>query len=130
MRSLFVLGLVLLVTGCIVVPPGGDGGQASAKPDCKEYTLPVTVGGQPEQAAIRACPQSDGTWQVTQDTPGLPQQVYALVPPPAPYDSGIYDPWLYEPYWFGATVIFVPRHHHYDHDHDHHSPTGHSQHHG
>jgi surface antigen len=63
--------------------------QASSQPDCREFTAPVTTGGQPEQARGRACRQPDGSWQVVQNTPGLPSQEYLFPrpeqtpPPPA-----------------------------------------------
>jgi hypothetical protein len=58
---------------------GGDAGAASG---CFSYPLPVVVGGQPLQATIVACPQADGSWQVSQYTPGLPPQVYWEPAPP------------------------------------------------
>jgi hypothetical protein len=51
---------------------------------CTRYPLPVVVGGQPLQATIVACPQADGSWLVTQYTPGLPPQVYTGPAPPEP----------------------------------------------
>jgi hypothetical protein len=84
---------------------------APAPPPCTSYTVPLTVGGQPEQAVIEACPQPDGSWRITQTTPGLPPQVYDVPPPPAyapyPYD---YDyTYAYPdffPYWWGAPWVF------------------------
>ena len=61
-----------------VDPPASAGASA-----CMSYPLPVVVGGQQQQATIVACPQPDGTWQVTQYTPGLPPQVYSVPAPPA-----------------------------------------------
>src|SRR5215469_1583578 len=57
-------------------------------PACSSYTVPLTVGGRPQQAVVEACPQADGSWRITQTTPGLPPQVYE-VPAPAysPYPS-------------------------------------------
>src|SRR5271166_3226266 len=55
---------------------------AADQPACSSYTVPVIVGGQQQEAAVEACLQPDGGWRITQNTPGLPPQVYA-VPPPA-----------------------------------------------
>src|SRR6266702_4786705 len=54
---------------------------APNQPPCSSYTASVTVGGQPQQAVIEACPLPDGSWRVTQNTPGLPTQVYEVPPP-------------------------------------------------
>jgi hypothetical protein len=84
---------------------------APAPPPCTSYTVPLTVGGQPQQATIEACPQSDGSWQITQTTPGLPPQVYEVPPPPPyapypyPYDYAYAYPDFF-PYWWGAPWIF------------------------
>jgi hypothetical protein len=82
---------------------------APAPPPCTSYTVPLTVGGQPQQAVIEACPQLDGSWRITQTTPGLPPQVYD-VPPPPPYAPYSYDyAYAYPdffPYWWGAPWIF------------------------
>ncbi len=81
--------------------------------NCRSFTTQVTVGGQPQQAVGQACQQPDGSWQVTQNTPGLPQQVYTL-PPQAiylyPYPESYYwrDPWFYGPPFFvGGPVFFA-----------------------
>ena len=66
------------------------------QPSCNSYTVPVTVGGQPQQAVVEACQQADGSWRITQTTPGLPPQVYD-VPAPAysPYPSAYSYPESY-----------------------------------
>src|SRR6516225_7016345 len=83
-----------------------------AQPSCTSYTVPVTVGGQPQQAVVEACQQADGSWRITQTTPGLPPQVYE-VPPPAysPYPSAYPYPdfsaswdWAGAPYWGWGTL--------------------------
>jgi hypothetical protein len=57
-------------------------------PTCSSYTVPLTVGGQPQQAVVEACQKADGSWRITQTTPGLPPQVYeAPAPAPSPYPS-------------------------------------------
>ena len=95
--------------------------------NCREFTVQVMVGGQPQQAVGQACPQPDGSWRITQDTPGLPQQVYTL-PPQAiylyPYPEPYYwwDPWFYgAPVFVGGPVFFFHRFHH---DGFHHGPRG------
>ncbi len=60
---------------------------AAAQPACSSYTVPVTVGGQPQQAVVEACQQPDGSWRITQTTPGLPPQVYEVPAPASPYPS-------------------------------------------
>jgi hypothetical protein len=94
---------------------------------CSSYTAPVTVGGQPRQASIEACPQPDGSWKITQNTPGLPTQVYQVPPPassPYPYDypypvdyayPEFFPYWLGEPWYFGLapSIVVVQRFHHF-----------------
>jgi hypothetical protein len=85
------------------------------------------VGGQPRQAYIEACPQPDGSWKITQNTPGLPTQVYQVPPPassPYPYDYPYSVDYAYPeffPYWLGApwyfglapSIVVVQRFHHF-----------------
>ena len=76
-----------------------QGAPQSGAQNCREFTAQVTVGGQPQQAVGQACQQPDGSWQVTQNTAGLPQQVYTL-PPQAIY--------LYpypEPYYLVGSLV-------------------------
>jgi surface antigen len=98
---------------------------------CSSYAAPLTVGGQPRQAFIEACPQPDGSWKVTQTTPGLPTQVYQVPPPsssssPYPYDypypvdyayPEFFPYWLGEPWYFGLapSIVVVQRFHHFHH---------------
>jgi hypothetical protein len=123
-------------------PPDSAGGQ----PACRDYSVPVTFDGKSVQAMGHACLQPDGSWLVTQETPGLPTQTY-IIPPPAypppypmpgypygypydyPYRYWAYDPWFYRPpFWFGGS-LFVGNFHHFrhdrDHDRDHHEHHGH-----
>jgi hypothetical protein len=99
------------------------------QPPCSNYTASVTVGGQPQQAFIEACPQPDGSWKITQNTPGLPTQVYEIPPPavsPYPYANPypldyaypeFYPYWLGEPWFFGLgpTIVVVQRFHSFQH---------------
>jgi surface antigen len=97
--------------------------QSPPQSNCREFTAPVTVGGQPQQAVGQACQQPDGSWQITQDTPGLPPQVYTLPPQaidayPYPYPYSWADPWVFAPPFFaGGSIFFADGFHHF-HDHD------------
>jgi surface antigen len=122
-------------------PPGQPAAAANAplplqpsqsrgnRPACSSYTAPVTVGGQPRQATIEACPQPDGSWKITQNTPGLPVQVYQVPPPatsPYPYEypypvdytyPEFFPYWVGEPWFFGLapSIIVVQRFRHFQH---------------
>jgi surface antigen len=143
MRRISTLTMVVVVAGgaCQPLPntPPSATQPASAQPpatqpSCNSYTVPVTVGGQPQQAVVEACQQADGSWRITQTTPGLPPQVYE-VPAPAysPYPSAYSNPEAY-PYsdfsphwgwegwgWAGApwflglapSIVVVQRFHHF-----------------
>jgi hypothetical protein len=108
----------------------------SAQPTCSSYTVPLTVGGQPQNAVVEACQQADGSWRVTQTTPGLPPQVYEVPPPAAsPYPSAYSYPETYpypdfSPYWgwgdwgwggapwflgLGPSIVVVKRFTHFHH---------------
>jgi hypothetical protein len=117
MRSISVLALVLSCTACQsqpnpVVPPTAEGVGTAAtsaeppanQPSCTSYTVPVTVGGQQQQSVVEACQQPDGSWRITQNTPGLPPQVYTVPPPTEypygyPYPDYYYNHPLFYPYW-------------------------------
>jgi hypothetical protein len=122
----------------LAAPPAGEPQPAptastqppAAPPACNSYTVPVTVGGQPQQATVEACQQADGSWRITQTTPGLPPQVYE-VPPPAyfPYPSAypyldFYPDWGWadwgwagDPWFFGLapSIVVVQRFNHFHH---------------
>jgi surface antigen len=95
-------------------PPSqsANGQPAVNPPSCTTYNAPVIVGGEQQQAAVEACPLPDGGWQITQNTPGLPQQVYRIPAPassPYPYDYGYRADYFYPdffPYWAGAPWFF------------------------
>jgi len=106
----------------------------AATPACSSYTIPLTVGGQPQQAVVEACPQADGSWRITQTTPGLPPQVYevpAPASPPYPLEYSYPEAYPYPdfaPYWgwagwggspwfFGLapSIVVVQRFHHFHH---------------
>jgi hypothetical protein len=123
---------MLLLAGCVAEPEPSaaylvpaqtqiaQGASQSEPQNCREFTAQVTVGGQPQQAVGQACQQADGSWQVTQSTPGLPQQAYTL-PPQAiyayPYPEPYYwDPWFYgAPFFVGGSVFFADGFHRFDH---------------
>ena len=142
MRSISVLALVLACTACAsqpnpVVPPTGEEAGTAAtttveppanQPPCTSYTVPVTVGGQELQSVVESCQQPDGGWRITQNTPGLPPQVY-VVPPPTEYPYGylypdyyydyptFYPYWAVEPWFFGLgpTIVVAQRFPHFHH---------------
>jgi hypothetical protein len=115
------------------VPPPGKTGAAepmptplstsaqpsAGQPNCREFTMPVVVEGEERQAVGQACQQADGSWRVTQQTPGLPTQAYLLPPPvyypaPYPYPDYAWDPWAYgPPFGFGASFLFIDHFHHH-----------------
>ena len=89
--------------------------------NCRDFTVQVTVDEQQRQAMGQTCRQPDGSWQVTLNTPGLPQQVYTLPPQaiqqyayPEPYLW--WDPWFYGPL-FGGGPLFVANRFHHRHFH-------------
>jgi hypothetical protein len=118
-----------VLAGCAgqALPGGTDPApaQLSQGPqNCRDFTMPVTIGGQQQQAVGRACPQPDGSWRVTQNTPGLPEQVYTVppqamniypYPDPYPYywgDPWFYGPGLYGPSFFAGGPVFLAQHFH------------------
>jgi len=103
--------------------------------NCRDFTAQVTVEGQPRQAVGQTCRQPDGSWQITANTPGLPQQVYSL-PPQAitlyPYAEPFYwwDPWFYG---VSSPLFLVRGSHHHDFPHggaSHHGGSHHGGSHG
>jgi hypothetical protein len=127
MRRLSILAMVLAcgacqpvleatVAGTPAAAENPDAQPAATPPACSSYTVPVTVGGQPQQANVEACQQPDGSWRITQNTPGLPLQVYEVpAPPPSPYPypagyayPDYFSDWWGSPWYFGlAPSIFV-----------------------
>jgi hypothetical protein len=93
--------------------------------NCRDFTVQVTIGGRSQQAVGQVCQQPDGSWRVTQNTPGLPQQVYTLPPQAISLygDSEPYywwDPWFYGPPFFvGAPVFLAHGFHHFHHGFSH-----------
>ena len=139
MRPIAILATLLAGAACAPVgtptaAPAGAAAPAAAAPlACQTTSVPLTVGDRPELATIEACPQPDGSWRITQTTPGLPPQVYLMPAPPANVYPSVYpDYWDYFDYWpywaagpwfwgIGPTVVIV-RHFHHFHDVDHGRP--------
>lgn len=87
--------------------------------ECQEFTTPVIIGGQQQQATGLACRQPDGSWRISlsPEGGGQPPTVFMLPPPPLAYAPGYYWP---PPYWspafvglgFGTAFVFDHHHHH------------------
>jgi hypothetical protein len=100
----------------VIPPPAQTAANADSaaqptadQPLCGTFTVPVTVGGQQQQATVESCQQPDGSWRVTQNTPGLPQQVYVVPPPPPEYGYPYPDYYAYPdvyPYWFASPWFY------------------------
>src|SRR5882757_11505296 len=136
-----------VLAGCVgqVTPSAADpalaqtqmtqGAPQSEPQNCRSFAAQVTVGGQPQQAVGRACQQADGSWEVKQNTPGLPQQIYTL-PPQAiylyPYPEPYYwwDPWFYGPLLFVGSPVFLAHGFHRHHDFHHQGGSHHGGSHG
>src|SRR5207245_8211198 len=92
-------------------------------------TAHAGLAGHPPQAVTEACPQTDGSWKITQNTPELPTQTYDVPAPastPYPYGSGYPVDYAYPeffPYWAGApwffglapSIVVVQKLHHFHH---------------
>jgi hypothetical protein len=91
-------------------------------PNCRDFTMPVVVEGQQRQAVGQVCQQPDGSWRVTQNTPGLLPQVYtlpaqAIYVTPYPYQYYWADPWGFGPPFFaGGFFFFGDGFHHFRHE--------------
>jgi hypothetical protein len=112
----------MVLAGCVgqILPSASDTAMAPTLQNCREFTVQVTVEDQERHPVGQACRQLDGSWQVTLNTPGLPQQVYTL-PPQAislySYPQQIYwDPWFYGPLLFVGGPAFLPQGHRF-HNH-------------
>ena len=78
------------IAECVTLPSTANASNAPAgpvasqpvpgqtSPNCHDFTIPVMVEGQQRQAVGQMCQQPDSSWRVTQNTPGLPTQVYTL----------------------------------------------------
>ena len=119
-------------TSTVAQPPSNQafpGQPPPNQPACSSYTASVTVDGQPRQAVIAACPQPDGSWKITQNTPGLPTQEYDVPPPssspypytyPYPLDYAypeFFPYWVGSPWFFGfaPSIVVVQRFHFFHH---------------
>jgi hypothetical protein len=120
MRRLPLAAVILAFAASAMLPASAQVAQSQpgATPGCQPFTAPVIIGGETRQAVGQACRQPDGSWRITQDTPGLPQQVFVLPPQPAyPYPYP-YPYWAYgPPWWYGPSFVFVRGFHHHPHGH-------------
>lgn len=105
-------------------PPYPPPGQAAA-PSCREFTATVMIAGQPQPAYGQACQRPDGSWQVTENAPGQPPQVYVL-PPSAIYANPYPAPYYWAgdvavglPFLVAGSIVFADAFHHF------HGPAGH-----
>jgi hypothetical protein len=122
MRGTAILATAMLCAACAPAAAPTAGVPPATAPVCQTATVPVEVGGKPVQATVEACPLPDGSWRITQTTPGLPPQVYVMPPPPAgAYPAAAADYFDYWPYWggggwwfwgIGPTIVIVRNIHH------------------
>jgi hypothetical protein len=126
LRTIVIAGSVLGCAGCALPQPvEPEISQVSAlvapdDPNCIVYSTQAAV-GQTEQAIIgRACRQADGSWKVTEGSPGPATQSTIIYWPPPDAYVGIYDPWLWgPPIGFSVGfVVFVDHDHHVHHVRD------------
>lgn len=83
--------------------------------NCREFSVQVIIGGQPQQLVGQACQRPDGSWQMTQ-TFGVAPRVY---PPPIyayPYPGDWPAPWIFGPPFVGSSFVFIDRFHRFHHD--------------
>ena len=103
------------IAECVTLPSRANASNAPAgpvasqpvpgqtSPNCHDFTIPVMVEGQQRQAVGQMCQQADGSWRVTQNTPGLPPQVYTL-----PAQAIYVTPYPYEYYWADSWGVGPP----------------------
>ena len=107
MRSIIVTALALVCAACVVAPPPPIAVAVAPSLNCRPFTSPVTINAQPSEATGEACQQPDGTWRVTQTTPGFAQpQAFIVPPPPADYYAYPYPWWGVVDIGLGGTVVF------------------------
>jgi hypothetical protein len=113
MRRMILVLTATVCAGCIVQPPPPPPpvvvapAPQIAGQDCREFTAPVTVNGQPAEATGEACLQPDGSWRVVQNTPGVaPPQVFVVPPPPEYYYAYPYPWWGLVDIGIGGAVVF------------------------
>jgi surface antigen len=100
-----------------------ESSQSPSESNCREFTAPVTTGGQQQQVVGQACQQPDSSWRITQDTPASAPQIDTLPPQafdadPYPYAYDWADPWTFGlPFFAGGSIFFEDRFRHF-HDHD------------
>src|ERR1700758_463579 len=80
-RVISIIAAMLACAACQSTPgPQVARLPEATQPVCHDFSTRVKAGGRPEQASGQACEQPDGSWQVAQNTPGLPTQTYVLPP--------------------------------------------------
>src|ERR1700751_215881 len=89
MRWISTIAAVLVCAACHPRPDADQLAALAAQPQlsepvCHDFKAPVNAGVRQEQASGQACEQADGSWNVVQNTPGLPSQGYVLEPPGQP----------------------------------------------
>jgi hypothetical protein len=119
MRSVILaVGGTLVCSGCVAQPPPMpvfsevNTKVVAADPSCQDYTARASIDAVQQEIAGRACQQPDGSWRVTEGTPGQTDKTIIVYVPPASNGSP-YDPWLWGPpigFSFGA-LVFVDREH-------------------
>jgi hypothetical protein len=126
MRNIIsLLTIVVPLAACATAPPPPVVAPVTMTvpanaPECREYTAEATIDGKTQQIVGRACRRDDGSWQIVEGTAAQPAQVVAVYQVP-PYPYPYYDPWYWgPPFGFGASFLFVDRHHHFHHREFHH----------
>ncbi len=132
--------MISVLAGCVgQVPPGTlDAAHVPTQTtlqNCRDFTVQVTVEGEQRQAVGQACSQPGGSWQVTLNAPGIPQQVYALPPETISlysYSGQYYwDPlFLVPPFFVGGPVFLAHGHRFHNHGGFHHGGSHHGGSHG
>jgi surface antigen len=116
MRQLIWLGIVLAAMGFAAPAVAQAYDDVDSGTTCRAVAGQAEIDGSMQQVVGRACLQSDGTWQIVEDTDGS-----TLVYPVAFYPYP--DQWYWGPPLFigaGVSFVFVDRfHHHYHFDHFH-----------
>ena len=97
--------LALALSACSGTQGTSGYAGTDGKSSCQKITTQAEINGKVEPITGVACQQSDGTWQLMQNTD---RSYYG-------YPYGYYDPWYWGPYGFSTQLIFVDRIHHHHH---------------
>jgi hypothetical protein len=108
--------------GTAAQPPSSSAAPSGSTDGCREYTETVTIGGKPQQAHGRVCPQPDGSWRI--DRPAKLPELSG--PPPSVATSQAYPVYPYPAtggsVFFGSSVFIGERHYHHRHPYPYHRP--------